>query len=239
MLEVNGLKVNYGPIAAVKGIDFKVEQGEIVTIIGSNGAGKTSTLRSLSGITPKSGGKVKFLGENITNQEPHKIVKAGICHVPEGRKIFGNLSVEDNLFMGSYLLSDQTREEYEANLRQVYDLFPRLEERKKQDGKTLSGGEQQMLAIGRGLMLDPKIMMLDEPSLGLAPLLVETIFDLIIEINKELDTTFLLVEQNAKKALEIAHRGYVLELGKIVKEGNTKDLINDSALVEAYLGIGT
>ncbi len=237
MLEVKNLNVSYGPIKAVKGISFQVNKGEIVTIIGSNGAGKTSTLRSISNITPKSGGKIKFFDEDITNLPSHKIVEKGICHVPEGRKIFGNLTVEENLYMGAYVKKDQNEKEFEENKRQVYNLFPRLEERKKNDGKNLSGGEQQMLAIGRGLMLNPKIMMLDEPSLGLAPMLVEKIFELIERINKELDTTFLLVEQNAKKALQTADRGYVIELGKITKEGNSEELLNDSKLVEAYLGV--
>ncbi|MBS3810985.1 MAG: ABC transporter ATP-binding protein [Halanaerobiales bacterium] len=237
MLEVKNLSVSYGPINAVKGISFKVNKGEIVTIIGSNGAGKTSTLRSISNITPKAGGKIKFFNEDITNLPSHKIVEKGICHVPEGRKIFGNLTVEENLYMGAYVKTNQAEKEFEENKRQVYDLFPRLEERKKNDGKNLSGGEQQMLAIGRGLMLNPKIMMLDEPSLGLAPMLVEKIFELIERINKELDTTFLLVEQNAKKALQTADRGYVIELGKISKEGNSEELLDDSKLVEAYLGV--
>jgi len=237
LLEVKNLSVSYGPINAVKGISFKVNKGEIVTIIGSNGAGKTSTLRSISNITPKAGGKIKFFDEDITNLPSHKIVEKGICHVPEGRKIFGNLTVEENLYMGAYVKTNQAEKEFEENKRQVYDLFPRLEERKKNDGKNLSGGEQQMLAIGRGLMLNPKIMMLDEPSLGLAPMLVEKIFELIERINKELDTTFLLVEQNAKKALQTADRGYVIELGKISKEGNSEELLDDSKLVEAYLGV--
>lgn len=238
MLEVKDLKVNYGQIKAVKGISFNVQKGEIVTIIGSNGAGKTSTLRSISNITKKSGGKVNFINEDITNFSPHKIVELGICHVPEGRKIFTNLSVEENLFMGTYTKKDQTKEQYKKNVKRMYELFPRLEERKKQDGGNLSGGEQQMLAIARGLMLEPEIMMLDEPSLGLAPMLVESIFELIIDINEEWNTTFLLVEQNAHKALEIADRGYVLELGKIVQEGTSEELFNDSKLVEAYLGVG-
>lgn len=238
MLEVKNLKVKYGQIKAIKGIDFKVNEGEIVTIIGSNGAGKTSTLRSISNITKKSEGKINFLGQDITNMSPHNIVELGMCHVPEGRKIFTNLSVEDNLYMGTYTKKQQTKEEYKKNVRRMYDLFPRLEERKKQDGGNLSGGEQQMLAIARGLMLEPKIMMLDEPSLGLAPMLVESIFELITDINKEWGTTFLLVEQNAHKALEIADRGYVLELGKIVQEGSSEELLNDSRLIEAYLGVG-
>ena len=238
MLEIESLKVNYGQIRAVKGIDFKVNKGEIVTIIGSNGAGKTSTLRSISNITKKSAGKIKFLEKDITNMLPHNIVELGMCHVPEGRKIFTNLTVEENLFMGAYTKTKQTKEEYRKNVKRMYELFPRLEERKRQDGGNLSGGEQQMLAIARGLMLEPKIMMLDEPSLGLAPMLVESIFNLIIDIKEEWGTTFLLVEQNAHKALEIADRGYVLELGKIVQEGSSKELLNDSRLIEAYLGVG-
>ncbi len=238
MLEVENLKVRYGQIKAVKGINFKVGKGEIVTIIGSNGAGKTSTLRSISNITKKSAGKIIFSDNDITKMPPHNIVELGMCHVPEGRKIFTNLTVEENLFMGAYTKQDQTKQEYKESIKMMYELFPRLEERKNQNGGNLSGGEQQMLAIARGLMLEPKIMMLDEPSLGLAPMLVESIFELIIDINERWGTTFLLVEQNAHKALEIADRGYVLELGKIVQEGSAKDLLNDPRLIDAYLGVG-
>lgn len=238
MLKVSNLKVKYGYIEAVKGVNFEVNDGEIVTIIGSNGAGKTSILRSISNITPKAAGKVNFLNKDVTKLPPHEIVEMGICHVPEGRRIFGNLSVEENLFMGAYTKKNQTKEEYNKNLEQVYELFQRLKERRRQKGNTLSGGEQQMLAIGRGLMLEPQILMLDEPSLGLAPILVEKIFSLILEIRKKTNTTFLLVEQNAKKALEIADRGYVLELGRILQEGYSKDLLNDPRLVDAYLGVG-
>ena len=238
MLEVENLKVRYGQIRAVKGLSFKVDKGEIVTIIGSNGAGKTSTLRSISNITKKSEGKINFLDKDITKMPPHDIVELGMCHVPEGRKILTNLTVEENLFMGAYTKKNQTKQEYRESVERMYELFPRLEERKKQDGGNLSGGEQQMLAIARGLMLEPKIMMLDEPSLGLAPMLVESIFELIIDVNERWGTTFLLVEQNAHKALEIADRGYVLELGKIVQEGSSDELLNDPKLIDAYLGVG-
>lgn len=238
MLEVNDLKVKYGQIKAIKGIDFKVGEGEIVTIIGSNGAGKTSTLRSISNITKKQSGTIKFNGKDITNQKPHKIVASGISHVPEGRKIFVNLTVEENLYMGAYTKKNQTKAEFKKAAQRMYDFFPRLEERKNNKGGNLSGGEQQMLAIARGLMLDPAIMMLDEPSLGLAPLIVESIFKIIKEINEEYNCSFLLVEQNAHKALEVADRGYVLELGKIVQEGSSEELLNDNNLIEAYLGIG-
>lgn len=237
MLKVDNLKVCYGYNDAVRGVTFEVNQGEIVTIIGSNGAGKSSILRSISNITMKKEGRVLFQGKDVTNLMPHEIVEMGICHVPEGRRIFGNLSVEENLFMGAYTKKNQSKDEYNKNIQRVFDLFPRLKERRNQDGSTLSGGEQQMLAIGRGLMLEPKILMLDEPSLGLAPILVENIFNLIVEIKEKTNTAVLLVEQNAKKALQIATRGYVLELGKIIQEGKSKDLLNDAKLVEAYLGI--
>lgn len=238
MLEVNNLKVKYGQIRAIKGIDFTVGEGEIVTIIGSNGAGKTSTLRSISNITKKQSGTIKFNGKDITNEKPHNIVSSGISHVPEGRKIFVNLTVEENLYMGAYTRKNQTKAEYKKDIKKMYEFFPRLEERKNNKGGNLSGGEQQMLAIARGLMLDPKIMMLDEPSLGLAPLIVESIFDIIKNINEEYNCSFLLVEQNAHKALKLADRGYVLELGNISQEGTSEELLNDVNLVEAYLGVG-
>lgn len=238
MLKAKDLKIHYGHVEAVKGISFEVEKGEIVTIIGSNGAGKSSTLRGISNIEDKAGGQVHFQGEDITFLPAHEIVERGICHVPEGRHIFSQLTVEENLYMGSYLKTDQTKAEYEDKLAEMYDIFPRLKERRYQDGGNLSGGEQQMLAIARGLMMDPIIMMLDEPSLGLAPLLVEQIIQLIKDINEDLGTTILLVEQNARKALSIAHRGYVMETGKIIMSDQREKLINDPKLAEAYLGVG-
>ncbi|SIQ34657.1 ABC transporter ATP-binding protein [Halanaerobium kushneri] len=238
MLKAEDLKIHYGHVEAVKGISFEVEAGEIVTIIGSNGAGKSSTLRGISNIEDKAGGKVIFQGEDITSLPAHEIVDKGICHVPEGRHIFSQLTVEENLYMGSYSKTDQTKAEYQDKLARMYDIFPRLKERRNQDGGNLSGGEQQMLAIARGLMMDPVIMMLDEPSLGLAPLLVEQIIKLIKEINEDLGTTILLVEQNARKALSIAHRGYVMETGNIIMSDRREKLINDPKLAEAYLGVG-
>lgn len=238
MLKAENLKIHYGHVEAVKGINFEVEEGEIVTIIGSNGAGKSSTLRGISNIEDKAAGKVTFQEEDITLLPAHEIVERGICHVPEGRHIFSQLSVEENLYMGSYIKTEQSKAEYQDKLAEMYDIFPRLKERRNQDGGNLSGGEQQMLAIARGLMMDPTIMMLDEPSLGLAPLLVEQIIQLIKDINEDLGTTILLVEQNARKALSIAHRGYVMETGKIIMSDKREKLINDPKLAEAYLGVG-
>lgn len=236
MLQVEDLRVNYGQINAVKGISFEVKEKEIVTLIGSNGAGKTSTLRSISNLIGKSGGKVTFMGQDITRLKPSEIVKKGICHVPEGRHIFPFLSVEENLFMGSYANKNRDKSNYKKNLEEVYYLFPVLKERRKQMGGTLSGGEQQMLAIGRGLMLEPILIFFDEPSLGLAPILVEQIFKHIEKI-RETGKTLLLVEQNARKALKIADRGYVMETGKIIFSDTAKNIANDPKLAKAYLGI--
>lgn len=232
MLKVKDLQVFYGGIHALKGIDIEVNQGEIVTIIGSNGAGKSTLLNSISGILKPKIGEITFKGEPVGNV-PHKIVKRGVCQVPEGRLIFANLSVKDNIILGAYLRKD--KKGIEEDIEKVYTLFPRLKEREKQIAGTLSGGEQQMLAMGRGLMSNPEIILLDEPSLGLAPLLVQTIFEIIIDIQK-MGKTILLVEQNAYKALEIANRAYVLEQGLITMQGPAKDIASNPKIQEAYLG---
>ncbi|MCK4258464.1 MAG: ABC transporter ATP-binding protein [Halanaerobiales bacterium] len=236
MLTVKDLHVSYGNIQAIRGISFDVKEKEIVTLIGSNGAGKTSTLRSISNLNPKSGGTVTFLDKDITNLEASQIVKMGICHIPEGRHIFSHLTVEENLIMGDFGNTNDNPNRIKDNLEIVYELFPRLFERKKQNGGTLSGGEQQMLAIGRGLMLDPKLIMMDEPSLGLAPIIVEQIFELVLRI-RDWGKTILLIEQNANMALQIADRGYVLETGEISFSGLAKNLINDPKVAKAYLGM--
>lgn len=231
MLRVRNLNVYYGGIHAVRGIDLDVEQGEIVTIIGSNGAGKSSLLNAVSGVV-RYQGKIEYRGESLPPQ-PHNIVKKGICQVPEGRLVFANLTVHENLKMGAFLRSDAAgiKEDFER----VYALFPRLCEREKQAAGTLSGGEQQMLAMGRGLMSSPDLILLDEPSLGLAPLLINTIFEIIGEI-KAMGKTILLVEQNAFKALSVADRAYVLEQGLITASGKASDILQDSRIREAYLG---
>lgn len=233
MLEVSNLKVNYGMIQAIKGISFKVEEGEIIALIGANGAGKTTTLHTVSGLLKAREGSILFNGKELTKTQPHKIVEMGMAHVPEGRRIFQQLTVYENLILGAYTRSD--KKEIAENLEMIYKRFPRLEERKKQIAGTLSGGEQQMLAMGRALMSNPKIVLMDEPSMGLSPLLVSEIFDIIQSINKS-GTTVLLVEQNAKKALSIANRAYVLETGKIVLEGDAKELMNNDQIKKAYLG---
>ncbi|HIU50975.1 MAG TPA: ABC transporter ATP-binding protein [Candidatus Limousia pullorum] len=233
MLEVSNLKVNYGMIQAIKGISFKVEEGEIIALIGANGAGKTTTLHTVSGLLKAREGSILFNGKELTKTQPHKIVEMGMAHVPEGRRIFQQLTVYENLILGAYTRSD--KKEIAENLEMIYKRFPRLEERKKQIAGTLSGGEQQMLAMGRALMSNPKIVLMDEPSMGLSPLLVSEIFDIIQSINKS-GTTVLLVEQNAKKALSIANRAYVLETGNIVLEGDAKELMNNDQIKKAYLG---
>lgn len=233
MLKVNNLHVYYGGIHALRGINVEVNQGEIVTIIGSNGAGKSTLLNSVSGFIKPKEGTVLYKGDKIGNS-PNKIVKKGMCHVPEGRLVFVNLSVKDNLLLGAYLRRD--KKGIEEDLEKIFNLFPRLKEREKQIAGTLSGGEQQMLAMGRGLMSSPELILLDEPSLGLAPLLVETIFDIIIDI-KKMGKTILLVEQNAYQALSIADRAYVLEQGVITLEGNAQDILNNPKVSEAYLGV--
>ena len=233
LLEVNNLEVNYGVIRALKGINFHVNKGEIVTLIGANGAGKTTTMQSIIGLIPIKGGHVIYNGQDITKTPCHKLVKLGMSQVPEGRRIFQELTVYENLMMGAY--SIKKNDTFKDDIEMVYKRFPRLKERKNQIASTLSGGEQQMLAMGRALMSHPDILLLDEPSMGLSPLLVTEIFDIIQEINKE-GTTVLLVEQNAKKALSIAHRAYVLETGSIVLEGDAKEMMNNDDIKKAYLG---
>ena len=233
MLEVRDLQVYYGVIQAIKNVSFKVNEGEIIALIGANGAGKTTILQTISGlITPKQG-EIIYDGTDLKKVPAHHIVSMGLAHVPEGRRVFSQLTVYENLLMGSYTRSD--KKETEETLRRVYERFPRLEERKNQMAGTLSGGEQQMLAMGRALMSKPKIVLMDEPSMGLSPILVEEVFDIIQSINKS-GTTVLLVEQNAKKALSIAHRAYVIETGKIVLEGDAKELMNNESVKKAYLG---
>ena len=233
LLEVKDLEVHYGVIKALKGISFEVNKGEIIALIGANGAGKTTTLQTVSGILPISSGKMFFDGQEITKVPAHKLVKLGIAQVPEGRRVFSQMTVLENLKMGAYIRKDKAG--IEEDIRDIYKRFPRLEERKNQFAGTLSGGEQQMLAMGRALMSKPKILLLDEPSMGLSPLLVTEIFKIIKDIN-DAGTTVLLVEQNAKKALSIAHRAYVLETGDIAVSGNASDLINDDTIKKAYLG---
>ena len=231
LLNIQGLKVNYGGIEAVKGISLTVEEGQIVTLIGANGAGKSTTLRTISGLVKARSGFVTFAGENITGLDPTSIVKKGITMAPEGRRIFPDMTVKENLRMGAYLRKDDLSADYEM----VYDLFPRLKEREWQLGGTLSGGEQQMLAVGRALMAKPKLMMMDEPSLGLAPIVVKGIFDIIRRINEQ-GVTILLVEQNANMALQAAHTAYVLETGRITMTGTGAELLADERIKEAYLG---
>ena len=232
VLSVRGIEVSYGAIAALHGIDLEVNKGEIVTLIGANGAGKTTTLRTISGLLKPKKGDVSFNGQNITGVKPHVITGKGISHVPEGRGIFANLTVHDNLELGGYLRKDKISQ---AEYERVYALFPVLKERIKQNAGTLSGGEQQMLAISRALMARPSVLLLDEPSLGLAPQMVQTIFRVIREINAE-GTTILLVEQNAHMALLTAHRGYVMETGRIVLADDTKALLASDRIKKAYLG---
>ena len=234
MLAVSDLQVSYGAISALSGISFTIAQGSIVTLIGGNGAGKTTTLRTISGLLRAKSGKISFLGEDITALPAHQIVARGLCHVPEGRMIFSNLTVDENLAMGAYLLHDHAL--IAKNRDYVFSIFPRLSERLKQTAGTLSGGEQQMLAIGRALMGSPKFLMLDEPSLGIAPRLISTIFEKIVEINKSHGITILLVEQNANLALEISSYAYVLETGRIAMEGESKKLRADPQLKATYLG---
>ncbi|MBP6498185.1 MAG: ABC transporter ATP-binding protein [Campylobacteraceae bacterium] len=231
LLEVKGLHVSYGAIHAIKGIDLHVNKGEVVTILGANGAGKTTTLRTISGLLKPTEGSIIFDGKDITPIQAHDIVSLGMSHSPEGRRVFGTLSVEENLMMGAYSLK-----KYDAKtLEWIYEILPRLQERTKQLAGTLSGGEQQMLAIGRAIMSKPKLLILDEPSLGLAPVLVKVIFKAIREIAQS-GVTVLLVEQNAKAALKLADRGYVLELGRITHTGSSEELLNSEVIQEAYLG---
>ncbi len=234
LLEIQNLHTYYGSVSALKGIDLSVEEGEIVTLIGANGAGKTTTLRTISGLIRPREGQITFGGESIHKMPAHHIVEAGISHAPEGRQIFSTLTVNENLNMGAYILGGDSAT-IEKNRQRVFELFPRLGERKGQLGGTLSGGEQQMLTIGRALMAQPRLLMLDEPSLGLAPLLVKAIFDTVREINAQ-GVTVLLVEQNARAALKIAHRGFVLETGSVVLSGPAGELLRDERVRKAYLG---
>ena len=234
LLEIKGIDASYGRVQALRGVTIEVDAGEIVALIGSNGAGKTTTLRTISGLMHPPKGTITFNGKDITHTEPQKIVDLGICHSPEGRRLFTRMSVLDNLRMGAYTRSNTA--EIKKDMDRVFELFPRLKERANQITGTLSGGEQQMCAMGRALMAKPKVLMLDEPSLGLAPILVQTIFDIVREINSQ-GTPVLLVEQNAHKALEVAHRGYVLETGVIVETGTGKQLLESEEIQKAYLGI--
>lgn len=233
MLTIKDLEVYYGVIQAIKGVSFEVNQGEVIALIGANGAGKTTILHTITGLISPKKGSVLFEGNELTKMPAQKIVSLGMAHVPEGRRVFADLSVYENLRMGAYTRKDKG--EIEATLEKVYDRFPRLKERRNQMAGTLSGGEQQMLAMGRALMSKPKILLMDEPSMGLSPIMVNEIFSIIQEVSDS-GTTVLLVEQNAKKALAIADRGYVLETGKIVLEGKASDLLNDDSIKKAYLG---
>ena len=234
ILNVNDLNVYYGGIHAIKNISFQIKKGEIVSLIGANGAGKTSTLHAISGLVPIKSGEISLNGENVTNIEAHKLVSRGMAHVPEGRRIFTELTVLENLEMGAFTRNDA--EQIKKDMEHMFSLFPRLAERKKQLAGTMSGGEQQMLAMARALMSSPSLLLLDEPSMGLAPLLVQEIFNIIERINKEENVTILLVEQNANMALSIADRGYVLETGKIILEGTGKELLTNPEIKKAYLG---
>jgi branched-chain amino acid transport system ATP-binding protein len=234
MLKLENLIVNYGAINAIKGITINVPEKAIVTLIGANGAGKSTTLKAISSIIKTAGGKILYDNKDITNMPPHKIVDLGVCQVPEGRLIFANLTVKENLDMGAFRRKD--KQNFSKDMDFIFAIFPRLKERIKQPGGTLSGGEQQMLAIARALMSKPKMLLMDEPSLGIAPILVKTIFEKIVEINKTLGVTILLVEQNAHLALSIANYGYVLETGNIILEGEAKELATNPDVRKAYLG---
>ena len=234
ILNVNDLNVYYGGIHAIKNISFHIKKGEIVSLIGANGAGKTSTLHAISGLVPIKSGEISLNGENVTNIDAHKLVSRGMAHVPEGRRIFTELTVLENLEIGAFTRNDA--EQIKKDMEHMFSLFPRLAERKKQLAGTMSGGEQQMLAMARALMSSPSLLLLDEPSMGLAPLLVQEIFNIIERINKEENVTILLVEQNANMALSIADRGYVLETGKIILEGTGKELLTNPDIKKAYLG---
>lgn len=233
MLEIKDLQVYYGVIQAIKGVSFEVNEGEVIALIGANGAGKTTILHTITGLIPSKAGKVIFEGQDITKLPGHKIVTKGIAHVPEGRRVFAQLSVYENLKLGAYTRKDKN--EIEASMEMIYKRFPRLKERRSQLAGTLSGGEQQMLAMGRALMSKPRIILMDEPSMGLSPIFVNEIFDIIKEVSAA-GTTVLLVEQNAKKALAIADRAYVLETGNITLSGDAKELMNDDSVKKAYLG---
>jgi branched-chain amino acid transport system ATP-binding protein len=234
LLDIDDVTLRYGRIEALHGISLRVEEGEVVALIGANGAGKTTTMRAISGIQPVASGRITFVGEDITHLRADLRLVRGICQAPEGRGIFPGMTVLENLDMGAFTRRDAAG--VAADLERVMELFPRLRERRKQNGGTLSGGEQQMLAVGRALMSRPKLLLLDEPSMGLAPMIIQQIFDIITEINEQ-GTTVLLVEQNAQQALSRAHRGYVLETGRIVKEGTGEELLHDPSVKEAYLGV--
>lgn len=236
MLEISGLAVNYGYVRALTGVDITVKKGEIISLIGGNGAGKTTTLMAVSGLVEKQQGRIRFKDKDITRMAPDKIVQMGLAHVPEGQKIFPGLTVYENLIAGTVGNPKLNKQQIQGLMEENFKLFPRLKERLQQGGGSLSGGEQQMLAIARGLMMDPDLVMLDEPSLGLAPIVVEEIFELILKI-RDLGKTVLLIEQNASMALSIADRAYVLELGKVIMEGPGKQLLNDPAVKHAYLGV--
>lgn len=236
MLEISGLAVNYGYVRALTGVDITVKKGEIISLIGGNGAGKTTTLMAVSGLVEKQQGRIRFKDKDITRMAPDKIVQMGLAHVPEGRKIFPGLTVYENLIAGTVGNPKLNKQQIQGLMEENFKLFPRLKERLQQGGGSLSGGEQQMLAIARGWMMDPDLVMLDEPSLGLAPIVVEEIFELILKI-RDLGKTVLLIEQNASMALSIADRAYVLELGKVIMEGPGKQLLNDPAVKHAYLGV--
>jgi branched-chain amino acid transport system ATP-binding protein len=235
MLEVKNIKTYYGNIQAIKGISLEISEGEIITLIGANGAGKTTTLMSISGIVPPKAGEIRFLGKPLQDLTPNQIVAQGISQVPEGRRIFPFLTVAENLDMGAFLRNDTS--EVQKDLEYVYELFPILADRRHQTGGTLSGGEQQMLAVGRALMARPRLLLLDEPSLGLAPLIVKQIFEIIRKVNDENRTTIFLVEQNANLALQVAHRGYVMENGKIILADTSQNLLANEDVKKAYLGI--
>jgi branched-chain amino acid transport system ATP-binding protein len=235
LLEVDNITLLYGRIRALHGISLHVDEGEVVALIGANGAGKTTTMRAISGLRPLAGGRIRFAGEDITRLRADLRVIKGICQSPEGRGVFPGMTVRENLNMGAYTRRDPAG--IAQDLERVFGLFPRLRERERQAGGTLSGGEQQMLAVGRALMSRPKLLLLDEPSMGLAPMLIQQIFEIISEINQQQGTTILLVEQNAQQALSRAHRAYVLETGRIVKHGTGHDLLHDEAVKDAYLGV--
>ena len=235
MLEVKNIKTYYGNIQAIKGISLEISEGEIITLIGANGAGKTTTLMSISGIVPPKAGEILFMGKSLQDMTPNQIVGQGISQVPEGRRIFPFLTVAENLDMGAFLRNDTS--EVQKDLEYVYELFPILADRRQQTGGTLSGGEQQMLAVGRALMARPRLLLLDEPSLGLAPLIVKQIFEIIRKINQESQTTIFLVEQNANLALQVAHRGYVMENGKIILADTSQNLLANEDVKKAYLGM--
>ena len=233
LLELKDLQVAYGGIQAVKGIDLSVDQGELVCLIGANGAGKTTTLKGITGLQPIKSGKIRYAGEDITGKPAFQLVRKGLSMVPEGRGVFGALTIEENLAMGAYARDDRTA--IKEDVERVFGLFPRLKERRKQTAGTLSGGEQQMLAMGRALMSRPKLLLLDEPSMGLAPLMVQKVFETVMAVSKE-GVTILLIEQNAKLALEVSSRGYVMESGEITLEGKAKQLLSDPKVRAAYLG---